>query len=66
MNEIPGADRWTDPIVDEVRAERAKLLEERGGTLDGMFERLRREQARELERPVLAEPRKAPPQAVGA
>lgn len=62
MDEIAGADHWTDPIVEEVRAERTKLLEESGGTLEGMFARLRREQARESERPVLATPTTKPEQ----
>lgn len=36
---------WEDPIVAEVRAIRARILEEAGGTLDGLFARIRAKEA---------------------
>lgn len=35
----------TDPIVDEVRVARAALLQAAGGTLDGLFDLLTRQEA---------------------
>jgi hypothetical protein len=39
-----------DPIVKEVREARKKLFEESGGTMDSLFEMLKREEAKEKHR----------------
>jgi len=48
----------TDQIVDEVRAARAALLQAAGGTLDGLFDLLTREEAAAGRTPVLLTPKR--------
>jgi hypothetical protein len=42
---IPGNNNWTDPIVEEVRDIRERILQESGGTLEGLIARLRAQEA---------------------
>ncbi len=53
MKEDNETTTWVDPIVEEVRGERAALLEESGGTFDGLFRELRRAEEKETSRPVV-------------
>ncbi len=48
-----------DEIVEEVRAIRRRLLEEAGGTLDGLFAMLKEEEGRSKEK-VVSLPRRRP------
>ncbi len=57
MSEPEGATAWTDPVVEEVRAARAALLKENGGTLEGIFRELRRAQEQEKGRTVVRTPK---------
>ena len=42
---IPDDNEWVDPIVEEVRAIRERILEESGGTLEGLIARLQAQEA---------------------
>lgn len=54
-----------DPIVDEVRRNRERLLRSAGGTLDGLCEILEDRQAREPGGTVRLPPRKVEPSGPG-
>ncbi len=47
-----------DEIVEEVRAIRKRLLEEAGGTLEGLIAKIREEEAKEKSRLVTLPPRR--------
>jgi hypothetical protein len=50
---------YRDKIVEEVRAVRAKIFKEAGGTLDGLFEWLQERQRRSKRRMVRLKPKPA-------
>ena len=50
-----------DPILAEVHQWREEMMKEAGGTLEGLFELLRRDQEKYRDRLVTLEPRPAVP-----
>lgn len=52
---------WRDPIVEEVRAARKRLLKEAGGTLEGLIAMLREAEDKEPWRFVSLPPRRPRP-----
>jgi len=49
-------EEWDDPLIDEVRAVRARLVEEAGGTIEGLFESLREVERQNEDRLVRHKP----------
>lgn len=60
MTDAPDQSR-EDPIVEQVRRDRERLLRESGGTLDSLCEMLEERQAREPGGTVRLPPRKVEP-----
>ena len=54
---------YKDPVIEELRQNAARLVEECGGDLHNVAERLRQEQSRHAHRVVRRHPRATPPAA---
>ncbi len=52
------AAKWTDPIVDEIHRIRREILEEAGGDLQALGERLMKSQERHGDKLVTRPPRR--------